>query len=68
MIQWLKDFWAAHGTKILGLASAAAGGAGEALTYIQQLDPKHAAIWGVVILLGVAIVRRGFTNSARLAQ
>lgn len=63
MIQWLKDFWAAHGTKVLGVVTALFGGLGEALSYVQQLDQKHAALWGVVILVGYAILRRGFTNS-----
>jgi len=33
------------------------------VTYVQQLDAKHAALWGLVAGLGLAVVRRGFTNS-----
>ncbi len=61
----LPQWWHDHGTKILGVIAAGAGAAGEALAYIQQLDPKHAALWGVVIIIGAAVVKRGFTNTAR---
>ena len=61
----IKGYWADHGTKILGTAVILWGAAGESLVYIQQLDPKHAAIWGVVITLGGAVLRRGFVNSQR---
>ena len=64
VIVWAKAFWKAHGTKIYGTFTSVVGLLGEGLTYIQQLDAKHAAIWGLVVVAGVGIIKRGFTNSA----
>ena len=63
MILWLTTAWKAHGTKFWGALVIFTGAAGEALSYIQQLDPKHAALWGAVITLGCGVIRRGFMNS-----
>lgn len=65
MIATLQAWWTGHGTKILGTAVAIIGIAGDALVYIQALDPKHAAIYSALIGIGGAIVKRGFTNSAK---
>src|SRR5207302_1027486 len=43
VILWLTTAWKAHGTKFWGALVIFTGAAGEALSYIQQLDPKHAA-------------------------
>ncbi len=67
MIGKLTAYWHAHGTKILGIVVMLLGAAGDSLSVIQAADPKHAALWALVIGLGGAIVRRGFTNSARAA-
>jgi hypothetical protein len=61
----LKRYWAAHGTKILGSLAVIIGAGGESLALIQAVDPKHAALWALVMGLGGAVVRRGFTNSAQ---
>jgi hypothetical protein len=66
VLGWCKDLWAGHGTKIWGLFGVGFGAAGEALVYIQQLDQKHAALWGIVIVMGVGVFKRGFTNSRSL--
>jgi hypothetical protein len=68
MIAKLKGWWRAHGTKILGVLVAAVGVAGDCLVYIQAMDPKHAAIYSAFVAIGGAIIRRGFTNSARLPE
>jgi hypothetical protein len=65
MIVKLKQWWQDHGTKILGYVVMAIGAAGDCLSLIQAVDPKHAALWSLVVGLGGAIVRRGYTNSAR---
>ena len=61
--KWIA-FWRAHGTKILGYVTAGVGVLNEIVAYIQAADPKHAAIWALVIALGAATVKRGHTNSA----
>lgn len=63
MIDKLKAWWTGHGTKILGVAVMAIGVAGDCLSLIQAADPKHAALWSLVIGVGGAVVRRGFTNT-----
>jgi len=60
-------WWHDHGTKILGWAVVGLGAAGDSLSLIQAVDPKHAALWALVTGLGGAIVRRGYTNTAKLA-
>lgn len=57
------SWWKSHGTKILGVVVALIGAAGECLQLIQTVDPKHAALWAMVITLGGAVLKRGFTNS-----
>lgn len=64
MIAKLEAWWRAHGTKILGWVTIVVGAAGECLTLIQAVDPKHSALWALIITLGGGIVRRGFTNTA----
>lgn len=59
-----KGWWAAHGTKILGAITVGVGAGGEVLSAIQAVDPKHAALWALILGLGGAVIRRGFTNSA----
>lgn len=66
MIQKIRQWWHDHGTKILGYVVMGIGAAGDCLSLIQAVDPKHAALWSLVVGLGGAIVRRGYTNSARL--
>ena len=61
----MRLYWNNHGTKFYGALVMLAGASGEALVYIQQLDPKHAAVWGVIITLGAGIIRQGFVNSQR---
>lgn len=61
--QLIKTWWAGHGTKILGATASLVGLAQEVIGAIQAADPKHAAIWALVIALGVATFKRGFTNS-----
>lgn len=53
--------WKAHGTKILGTASAIVGG----LILVPELIPAlHMKWWQAVnVVLGALTVRRGFTNS-----
>jgi len=63
-MNWLKTFWAGHGTKILGGVTVAIGAIGESLSLIQAVDPKHAALWALVAGVGGAIIRRGFTNTS----
>ena len=62
----IGSFWRDHATKFWGALVILTGAAGEALVYIQQLDPKHAALWGTVITIGCAVIRRGFTNTRSL--
>ncbi len=62
----MRQTWSDHGTKILGAVVVAVGAAGECLQLIQAVDPKHAAAWALVIGLGSAVVKRGFTNSAAI--
>jgi len=64
----IKAWWAAHGTKILGTVAVIIGAGGESLSLIQAVDPKHSALWALVMGLGGAIVRRGFTNTKTLQQ
>lgn len=64
----LKAWWVSHGTKILGGVAVLIGAGGESLALIQAVDPKHAALWALVIGLGGAIIRRGFTNTQNLQQ
>lgn len=59
----MKKYWIDHGTKILGVIVTLIGAAGECLQLIQVVDPKHAALWALVITLGGAVLKRGFTNS-----
>jgi len=61
----VQAWWKAHGTKILGFFTGLVGAAGELVTYIQQLDAKHAALWGLVVGLGAFVVKRGFFNSSQ---
>lgn len=63
MIDKLQAWWRGHGTKILGILAMLVGAGGESLALIQAVDPKHAALWALVMGLGGAIVRRGFTNT-----
>ena len=63
----LQLFWHNNATKLWGIAVVVTGAAGEALVYIQQLDPKHAALWGAAITIGCAVIRRGFTNTRNQA-
>lgn len=67
MIQKIRKWWHDHGTKILGYVVMGIGAAGDCLSLIQAVDPKHAALWSLVVGLGGAIVRRGYTNTARAA-
>ena len=59
-----KGWWGAHGTKILGAIVALIGVAGDSLSLIVAYDPKHAALWTLIVGIGGAVIRRGFTNSA----
>jgi hypothetical protein len=62
----MTQFWKDHGTKLLGLIVALIGALGD----VQQLfiaydsNPKHVALYSLIVALGTAIIRRGFTNSA----
>jgi hypothetical protein len=58
------NWWRDHGTKILGGVVIFVGAAGDSLSLITAVDPKHAALWTLIIGLGGAIIRRGFTNTA----
>jgi len=64
----LIQYWRDHGTKILGGVTAVVGASGECLALLQTFDPKRAALWGFVITLSVAIVKRGFGNTKQNAQ
>lgn len=64
MIEKLKAFWHAHATKFWGYFVMTTGVAGDALVYVQALDPRHAAIYSLLVAVGGAIVKRGYTNSA----
>jgi len=66
-MNWLKAFWAGHGTKLLGGLVVLIGAAGDSLSLIQAVDPKHAALWALVTGLGGFIIKRGFTNTAQAA-
>ena len=61
----LKLWWQGHGTKILGVITTVYGVIQEALGAIQAVDTKHAAVWALVIVLGGAVIKRGFTNSKK---
>lgn len=67
MIAQLKSWWDGHGTKILGIAVMLIGVAGDCLSLIQAVDPRHAALWSLVVGVGGAVLKRGFTNT-RSAQ
>lgn len=66
----LTAFWAAHGTKILGTLTAAAGAALAALPQLHGLISDRAygitqfALSILVGVLGASTIKRGFTNSA----
>jgi hypothetical protein len=66
MFQKLHSYWTAHGTKLLGSITAFAGSVQTAIVTGLMEVPKgyKNAIALAVIALGVATVRRGFTNSA----
>jgi len=66
-MNWFKKFWAGHGTKLLGGLVVLIGAAGDSLSLIQAVDPKHAALWALVTGLGGFIIKRGFTNTAQAA-
>ncbi len=65
-MNWFTKFWAGHGTKILGAVVVLIGAAGDSLSLIQAVDPKHAALWALVTGVGGFIIKRGFTNSAQV--
>ena len=67
VVKTLKRWWGSHGTKILGAVVVLVGAAGDALSLIQAVDPKHAALWALVTGLGGFIIKRGFTNTAQAA-
>lgn len=60
-----QQWWTGHGTKILGWVTVLIGAGGESLSLIQAVDQKHSALWALIIGLGGAVIRRGFTNTAR---
>jgi hypothetical protein len=60
-------WWTRHGTKILGAIVALVGILGDSLSLIVAYDPKHAALWSLIIGIGGAVIRRGFVNSANQA-
>lgn len=63
----IEHWWKNHGTKILGAIVTGAGIFGEVASlvqaYLDSLDPKHAALYALITGLGVAVIKRGFTNS-----
>lgn len=74
-LQWIgagwKRWYASHGTRILGTASAAFGTLQAILAGISSspqfqllVTPKQFALLSVVnVALGIAVLKRGFTNS-----
>lgn len=62
----MGTFWKDHGTKLLGFLVAAIGAMGDCLELFKSFDsdPKHIAAYTLIVGLGSAIIRRGFTNSA----
>ncbi len=65
----MQQFWDEHGTKVLGAAVAVKDIIGVALA-IDGLVPLAALKWFLFIngVLGIVIVRRGFTNTAKAAS
>ena len=63
MIAWIRNYWKLHGTKIWGFITSFIGIIGEVLTYLQQMDPKRALLWGLIIIIGGGVIKRGFTNT-----
>jgi hypothetical protein len=61
-----RGWWRQHGTKILGAIVAVVGVAGDSLSLIVAYDPKHAALWTLIIGIGGAVIRRGFVNTGNL--
>lgn len=62
-----KELWRSHGTKILGWLIVFVGALQEVLPLIQGIDPKHAGLWALVVGLGGAVIKRGFTNTKNAA-
>lgn len=62
----IVKFWDDHGTKVLGVAVAIKDVIGVALA-IDGLIPVTALKWFLLVngVLGVLVLRRGFTNSAK---
>lgn len=67
LLERIKGWWVGHGTKILGWIIVGVGALQEVLPLIQGVDPKHSALWALVIGLGGAVIKRGFTNSKNAA-
>lgn len=61
----IKAFWHAHGTKFWGYFVIGIGILGDSLVYLQAIDPRHAAVYSLLVGVGGAIVKRGYTNSAQ---
>lgn len=62
----MGKFWANHGTKLLGALVALFGAMGDYVELFRAFDPnpKHAALWTLISALGLAVLKRGFTNTA----
>lgn len=69
----LKQWWASHGTKILGFGTALIG----MLAFIDQgtlqlIDSAFGPVWGkkisllVMMVSGLSTAWRGFTNSKKV--
>jgi hypothetical protein len=70
-MNWLKNLWKSHGTKVTGFATAALG----ALTYVDHetlnliqgtFGPKYGphVTHGILVASGLLTAYRGFSNSA----
>lgn len=66
----MSQFWKEHGTKLLGFLVAVVGAMGDCIQLFAAADPnpKHVAVYTLIAGLGAAIVKRGFTNTATLAD
>lgn len=58
--------WANHGTKILGFVVALIGALGDVQQLFVAVDanPKHIALYSLIVALGGAVIKRGFGNSS----
>jgi hypothetical protein len=62
----VTDLFKNHGTKILGALVAVIGALGDVQQLFVAVDPnpRHIALYSLIVALGSAVIRRGFSNTA----